>query len=142
MARSARQLVDRILLQALACGATVETAASKAGVCERTVYRRLADPAFGQRLSQLRVEMLQRTADMLTGAGMASVKTLVELQSDVAVPAAVRRRSARDILELGVQLREVGNLERRVAALEQQFSQGDSGPASSPASRTGRPAGG
>jgi hypothetical protein len=49
MARPIRKAVDRVLLQALACGATVENAARKAGVCERTVYRRLEDPAFGRR---------------------------------------------------------------------------------------------
>jgi len=103
---------------ALACGATVENAARKAGVGERTVYRRLADPEFCQRLNQFRFEMVQRTAGLLTGAGMGSVKTLVDLQNDVAVPPAVRRRSARDVLELGFKFRESADLEQRLSAIE------------------------
>jgi hypothetical protein len=122
MARPKRQEADRVLLQALACGATVEHAARKAGVGERTVYRRLAEANFVRQLRDLRTEMVQRTAGMLTGAGMGSVKTLVDLQSDVAVPAGVRRRSARDILEMGLKFREADELEQRLAAVEARLA--------------------
>jgi len=118
MARPVRTAADRVLLQALACGATVENAARKAGVGQRTVYRRLADARFRRQLQELRTEMMQRTAGMLTGAGMGSVKVLVDLQTDVAMPPAVRRRSARDVLELGLKFREAAELEQRLAAVE------------------------
>ena len=85
---------------------------------ERTAYRRLDDPAFIAQLEQLRAEMVQRTAGMLTGAGM----VLVDLQADVSVPAAVRRRSARDVLELGLKFREAAELEQRVAAIEARLA--------------------
>jgi hypothetical protein len=122
MARPIRKAVDRVLLQALACGATVENAARKAGVCERTVYRRLEDQAFRRRVRDLRTEMMQRTGGMLTGAGMGSVKVLVDLQSDVAMPAGVRRRSARDVLELSLKFREADELEQRLAAVEARLA--------------------
>jgi hypothetical protein len=119
MARRDRRRADQTLLTALACGATVENAARKADLGERTVYRRLADPAFRAQLDRLRAEMVQRTAGMLTGAGMGSVKTLVELQQDASVPPTVRRGAARDVLQLSVKFREVADLEQRIAALEQ-----------------------
>jgi hypothetical protein len=122
MARPKRQEADRVLLQALACGATVEHAARKAGVGERTVYRRLAEADFARRLRDLRTEMVQRTASMLTGAGMGAVKTLVDLQADVAVAAGVRRRSARDLLEMGLKFREAAELEQRLAAVEARLA--------------------
>jgi hypothetical protein len=122
MARPKRQEVDRVLLQALACGATVEHAARKAGVGERTVYRRLAEADFARRLRDLRTEMVLRTGSMLTGAGMGAVKTLVDLQADVAVPAGVRRRSARDLLEMGLKFREAIDLEQRLAAVEARLA--------------------
>src|SRR5262245_30888549 len=122
MARTIRKGTDRELLQALACGATVEHAARKAGVSERTAYRRLANPGFCRQLRALRTEIVLRTAAMLTGASMASVKVLVDLQSDVAVPAAVRRRSARDVLEMGVKFRETTELEERLAAIEARLA--------------------
>jgi hypothetical protein len=122
MPRSVRKGADRALLQALACGATVEHAARKAGLSERTAYRRLDNPAFVEQLDQLRADMVQRTAAMLTGAGMGSVKVLVDLQSDVAVPASVRRRSARDVLEMSLKFRETAELEQRLAAVEARLA--------------------
>jgi hypothetical protein len=121
MPHSVQKSADRTLLQALACGATVENAAGKAGMSERTAYRRLDDPVFLGQLEQLRVEMVLRTAGMLTGAGMGAVKVLVELQNDAAQPAGVRRRSARDVLEMGLKFREIAQLEQRLAAIEAQM---------------------
>jgi hypothetical protein len=123
MARTPRKEVDRTLLTALACGGTAENAARKAGVGERTVYRRLANPEFRQRLQQLRLEMVQRTTGMLTGAGMGSVKVLVDLQQDAAVSAEVRRRAARDVLELGLKLRDSADVQERLGAVEARLAQ-------------------
>ena len=122
MARPKRREADRVLLQALACGASVEHAARKAGVGQRTVYRRLADAEFVRKLQDLRTEMVQRTAGMLSGAGLGSVKVLVDLQADVSVPAGVRRRSARDVLEMGLKFREATELEQRLAAVEARLA--------------------
>jgi hypothetical protein len=91
MARTCSKAANEALLTALACGLTVEIAARKAGIGERTAYRRLADPAFKARLNQLKTDMVLRTADMLTGAGISSVKTLIDVARDVSVPPAVRR---------------------------------------------------
>src|SRR5262249_12635176 len=109
------------LLTALACGATVENAARKAGLSERTVYRRLADPAFRRRLDEVKAELVQRTAAMLGGAGMGSVKTLVDLQHDASVAAAVRRGAARDVLTMSLRFRQAVEWERRLAALEERL---------------------
>ena len=73
MANKPRKKAEDALLLALACGATVECAARQCGLCERTVYRRLEDPDFKQRLQQLRTDMIQRTAGALTAASTESV---------------------------------------------------------------------
>jgi hypothetical protein len=122
MARTTNTQADRALLRALACGATVETAAHKAGVTERTVYRRLADPAFQAELKKASLEMLQRTAALLSGANIGCVKTLVDLHQDVAVQPGVRRRAARDILELSLKFRDRAELEPRLAAVEEHVA--------------------
>jgi hypothetical protein len=116
MSRTCGKKADQALLQALACGATVENAAR---ISERTAYRRLDNPGFVRQLHQLRADMVQRTAGMLSGAGLGAVKTLVDLQQDVVVPAATRRGAARDVLELAIKYRETADLEQRVAALEE-----------------------
>jgi hypothetical protein len=122
MAKKNNKKAEQALLLALAFGATVENAARKAGMSERTAYRRLADPAFQARLEQARLETLVRTAGMLTGAALGSVKTLVDLHQDVSVPSAVRRGAARDLLEMTIKYRESAEMEQRVAALEDRLA--------------------
>lgn len=122
MAGPTRKKADGALLMALACGATVESAARKAGLGERTAYRRLADPAFQEQLASLRFETVQRTAAMLCAASLEAVKTLVSLQ-EPSVPAAVRLGAARSILELGAKLREIVELEQRLTAVERKMNQ-------------------
>jgi hypothetical protein len=116
MARPKKGNDDRLLML-LACGATVDAAARSLGLSERTLYRRLRDPAFCQRLQQARADLVQRTAGMLTAAGAESVRTLVALQKE-ANPAATRLGAARAVIQLGMKVREVAELEQRIAALE------------------------
>lgn len=113
--------IDDRLLMALACGATVETAARTLGVSESTVYRRLKNPDFQGRLQQLRADMVQRTSGMLTASGGEFVKTLLALVKDN-IPHAVRLGAARAGLELGMKIRESAELEARIAALEAQLN--------------------
>jgi hypothetical protein len=111
---------DTTLALALACGATPEAAAEKAGVSLRTVYRRRADPAFRALVEDLRKDMLYRAAAMSTAATPASVKTIAMLQQS-AESESVRLRAACAIIELGHKMREDVALEERVARLEEQL---------------------
>lgn len=118
---SGRKHAEASLLLSLACGATVEAAAREAGLSERTVARRLADPDSRRQLDELRADMVQRAAAMLTAAGLEAVETLLDLQN-AQTPAAVRLGAARAVLELGGRLRESAELLQRIATLEQQMS--------------------
>jgi len=122
VAHQGRKQADEALLMALVCGATVENAARAAGVGERTVYRRLKNPAFRQQLQQRRGDIVQRAAGLLTAAALEAIKTLVGLQKPSS-PAAVQLGAARSILELGMKLREVADLAERVEALEKRCQQ-------------------
>src|SRR5262249_47455294 len=115
-----RKKSEDALSLALACGASVENAARQCGLCERTVYRRLTEPDFKRRLQELRAEFVQRTAGALTAAATEAVRTLLELQKP-SHSGTVRLGAARAILELGMKLREVAELEERIAALEEQL---------------------
>jgi hypothetical protein len=121
MPQRGRRQVDDMLLMTLACGATLEGAAQKAGVSKATVQRRLNDPAFQKRLQEIRSDMVKRTAGTLTAASTEAVKTLLALQHP-AIPHAVRLGAARSILEIGIKMREVADLEERLTALEQQMT--------------------
>ena len=65
---------DKFVL-AMACGATIETAAQQAGISNRTAYRRLDEPATKLRLLELRGQIIDRTCGALTAAATEAVRT-------------------------------------------------------------------
>jgi hypothetical protein len=122
MTRPKKSRANELLVAALACGSTKENAAHQAGVSLSTVHRRLADPEFCRQLQAFRADMVQRTAGALTAAGLEFVKTLVGLVS-AGTPPATRLGAARAGLELGMKVREVADLEQRLADLERRFAE-------------------
>ena len=117
MAAGRKRKGDAELVQALACGNSPESAAQKVGLSRRTVYRRLAAPAFRARVTELRAELGRRASGMITAAGLAAVRTLTALQESAASEA-VRLGAARATIELGCKLRENVEWTERLAALE------------------------
>lgn len=115
MAANGRKNAETLAL-ALAAGDSITDAAAKAGMSERTAYRRRADPTFRQRVEQLRAEMIGRAmgrmADSMTEAANA-LRALLSAQSE-----SVRLGACRAMLELGVKLREAVEFEARLAELE------------------------
>jgi hypothetical protein len=110
---------DETAVLALACGATVDKAAQQAQMSRWTLYRRLALPAFRRRVQAARAEMLQRSAGTATAATPAALKTLLELLTG-SPRDAVRLGAARSLLEVALKLREITDLEERLANLEEQ----------------------
>ncbi|MDB5310564.1 MAG: hypothetical protein JWO38_4766 [Gemmataceae bacterium] len=94
-----RKKNEDALLLALAWGATVENAAKQCGLCDRTVYRRLEDPAFRTRLRETRTDMVRRASGMLTAAA---------------------GEAARAVLEIGIKVRELAEFEADGRQLEEQ----------------------
>ncbi len=109
---------NEAFLIALACGSTVEAAAAKASLSVRTAYRRLDDPAFRQKLQEFRGQMVERSGAMLSAAGMEAAKTLLSLM-ERSIPPATRLGAARAVIELGMKLRDLLEVEQRLATLEQ-----------------------
>ena len=121
MASGDRKRADDALLLALACGAPVKAAAERAGVSERTAYRRLDDPEFHQQLEAARTDLFRRASGMLSAAGTESIRTLVSLQ-DASQQPSVRLGAAKAVLELELKFREKVELEPRVSLLEQRLN--------------------
>ncbi len=120
MAGSGRKNADTALVTALAGGSSVQEAAKAAGVGERTVYRRLDEPAFCHQLAEARSELIGRAVGVLARVSTAAAATLAGLLK--ADSESVRLGAARSILELAVKLRESEELERRIGALEEQVA--------------------
>ena len=115
-----RRGADEALLLALACGATIETAARQAGVSESTAHRRLKEQEFSLRLKDAKADMVRRATSMLTASAMESVKTLLDLQKN-SHPPAVRLGAARSVLELGMKLRQMTELEQNLEELRERI---------------------
>jgi hypothetical protein len=116
MAVRGRQNADDWLILELAAGKTVAEAAGVAGLGERTVYRRLDDPAFRQRVADGRAAFVAQALAKLSEASGRAVQTLVTLLE--AEADSIKLGAARSILDLGMKLREAVEIEERLRRLE------------------------
>lgn len=108
------------MIAALAAGSTVLEAAAAGGMSERTVYRRLEDPAFRRLVDDARAEIVSRAVAKLSAASADAADTLRDLlRSDMDF---ARLAAARAILEIGSKLREHEDLAERVRALEERLT--------------------
>lgn len=123
MAGRGRKSADDALALALAAGSTVAAAATRAGVSERTVYRRLEDVAFRHHVTSTRTQFVSQTVGLLADAMTEAARTLRELL--MAESDAVRLGAARAILDAGVKLRESEELAERIALLESHLEPAD-----------------
>ena len=121
---------DAELVLALACGATPENAAQKAGLSVRTVYRRLAEPAFRAQVRDMRTEMVRRMAGMLTAAGVPVAKVLTP--EELATCAQIEAREFIEVEDHPVSGR------RRIAGLPFRLSSQPGGWIRSPAPLLGQ----
>ncbi|HWB08225.1 MAG TPA: hypothetical protein VG826_03330 [Pirellulales bacterium] len=109
---------DDGLILALAAGATVREAAEKAGVGERTVYRRLADADFRQAVSEARDRLFDAAVGRLAGLASRAAETLERLMASDKPSEALG--AAKAVLELGPRLREAADIEERISRLEDE----------------------
>jgi hypothetical protein len=106
-----------VLILALARGASYDEAAKAAGVGERTVVRRMRDPAFRTEVERVRTALLEVAMGRLAATVSAAVDALEDLLSPGTVPT-VRRGAADAILGHALRLREHLELDGRLTALE------------------------
>ena len=91
------------------------------GVSERTAFRRLEDAAFKARVAELRSAMVRTAAGRLVD-GMTEAAGV--LRAGLTDPDAnIRHKSAVKLIELGVKVTELAELEQRVEELEQLIRQ-------------------
>jgi hypothetical protein len=107
---------DARLALALAAGANVPSAARRAGVSRRTVFRRLQDPSFCRAVGAARGQILTRATARLARTSTKAVDTLHKLLDDES--ASVRRTAAKSLLDSLARLTDLAEVEQRIAELE------------------------
>jgi hypothetical protein len=105
-------------IAALLSSKTVLGAAELAGVSARTLTRWLADDGFKAALTEAESEAIDAATRRLIGLQGAAIDTLQETLSDRKALPGIRLRAAQSILDYGLKLRELRNIESRLAALE------------------------
>jgi len=98
---------------------TIDQVAEAIGVNPRTVFRWLDDPGFKVELSQAEGRSLDKIARRLLMLGNKAIDAIEDIIDDPDQPGATNKRlSAQAILDQVVKLRELRNIEARLADLE------------------------
>jgi hypothetical protein len=116
MPGGSKKRADVALTAHLAAGFSPAGAAKLAGVSEATTYRRLADPAFRQRVEEARSAFWDRALGILSkGAAESALVLRRLLRSD---DGRLKLQAAKILLEQGIKVRDQVDITQRVAALE------------------------
>jgi hypothetical protein len=112
-----KKAADAALIAHLAAGVSPSGAAKLAGVSEATAYRRLVNPAFRQRVEKARADFWERAMGVMSKGAAESATVLRKLLRSE--DGRLRLQAARVLLEQGTKVRELLNVEQRLAELEQ-----------------------
>lgn len=113
---------QRRLIASLLSEPTILGASEKAGVSESTAYRWLRDdPEFKRQMTAAEGEAIDRATRQLIGLQDVAIKTIKTIIDDQATPPGVRLRAAATILDYLLKMRELRNLEQRLADLERKI---------------------
>ncbi len=113
-----RKKSDDVILAALLTNSTVKAAAAAVGISEKTIFNRLADPAFRQRLSEQQAAALLKATTALSDGTTEAVAVLLELCADDITPAAIRANAASTILREAARYVALVDFEARLSKLE------------------------
>jgi hypothetical protein len=117
---------DATLLAAVLAEPTVKAAAKRAGISERTAYRRMERTAFQDALREAQEGALYAAVSSFQFTAQDSFAVLSTIMNDTSVPAAVRVRASLGLLslmlramELRRNIHETQTLEKELAELRQ-----------------------
>ena len=106
------------LIAALLVARNTREACKAANIAERTAYTWLADPRFLAALSSAEGGQLSDATRRLLNLADTAIDTLEAVLSDATAAASVKVRAAGLVLDQLLALRELKNVESRLAALE------------------------
>ena len=110
-------------IAAMLTTSTVADAAAAAGVGHRTLARWLADdPEFRSALQRAEGLAIDAAVRRLVGLQDAAVDVFDDVLSNSSISPTVRLRAASSVIDYLLKLRELRNLEERLAALEDRYN--------------------
>ncbi|MCB0095466.1 MAG: hypothetical protein KDE46_07070 [Caldilineaceae bacterium] len=109
-------------IAALLTTGSLLAAAEEAGVARGTMYRWLKDPAFTEALRAAEAEAIQALSRSLAGLGEAAAAAFRDAL-DPGQKISVRLRAAEALTDRLLKIRELVNLEARLAEMERVYAQ-------------------
>lgn len=100
----------------------VEAAAKAVGIGERTLWRWIAEPEFAAAVSAAEGAAIDEATRRLVQMQTSSLDVLQAVLDDRRVPIAIRMRGAGMAIDFMLKLRELRNVEARLAALEAAYT--------------------
>jgi hypothetical protein len=113
-------LTKRAISAGLAATAAAAVADQSQGASEASAFSWKADPAFVERVNELRGELFSQAVNILAGMNGTAARRLAKLVQSTNEKVALA--AARTVLEVGRTLRESDELVQRVAKLERTLS--------------------
>lgn len=110
---------QRRAVEALLVASTLEAAAERAGVHRNTLRAWMADALFCTELHKATTATLDATVRRLTALSAQACDVLADMMSGKTVVDTTKLRAADIVLARLLAMRELHDLERRIAALEQ-----------------------
>lgn len=111
---------DEVLIASLTAGATLQEAATAAGVSAKTVSRRLREPEFAKALRDARRMVIAVAVNRLASSASEAVDELRSLLSSSSD--SIRLRAAVAILDSSHRMLDAQELVERLAAVETQLA--------------------
>lgn len=109
-------------IAALLEGLTIKQTAKRCGVSRQTIYDWLRMPEFISQLRESEGALIDHSVRRLLSLQNDALDTLDAVLNDPHATTATRLRAAQSVIEFTLKLRELRNLEERLAALEAQVS--------------------
>lgn len=109
---------QRLTIEKLLTSGSVEDAANAAKVARSTIYRWMKDAAFVAELRSAEAVAVESLSRELVGLGTLAASALRDALTDAKI--SVRLRSAEVVIGNLLKLREIVEIEQRLAALEER----------------------
>lgn len=113
---------QRKAIAALLTSGDIKSAAVTAGIGARTLYRWMTLPEFRAALLEAEGDAIDAATRRLLTLQTPAIDVLETTMSDRESPPAVRLRAAQSVLDYLLRLRELRNVEDRLAALEARIN--------------------
>lgn len=110
---------QRELLELLMLGYEPREAIARLGISARTARRYLADPDIAAELRSAQDDRLRALGRRSLAAATSALQTLIDTATSAKVPASVRVRAARSVLDVSLRMWDITELADRVARLEE-----------------------